>query len=89
MVQNKDTLVREHSLMVKRKSLTQSNLKRKRSRLRWFTMPRRSSSEDSETMEAGSIDTPPQGELCLESIQVHLKREELEMFLDARVQITR
>jgi hypothetical protein len=53
-------------------------------------MPRRSSSENSETMEAGSIDTPPQaGELCLESIQVHLKREELEMFLDSRVQITR
>jgi hypothetical protein len=76
--------------MVKRTSLTQSNLKHKRSRLRWFTMPRRSSSEDSETMEAGSTDTPPQAsELSLKSIQVHLKREELEMFLDARVQITR
>jgi hypothetical protein len=41
-------------------------------------------------MEAGSSDTPPQAsELRLGSIQVHLKREELEMFLDARVQITR
>ncbi len=76
--------------MVKRTSLTHSNLKRKRSRLRWFTMPRHSSSENSKTMEAGSIDTPPQAsELRFESIQVHLKRKELEMFLDTRVQITR
>ncbi len=49
-------------------------------------MPHSSSSENSKTMEAGSINTPPQAsELRLESIQVHLKREELEMFLDARV----
>ncbi len=77
--------------MVKRKqSITHCNLKRKRSKLRWFTMPRRSSSDDSETMEVGSSNTPPQAsELHLESIQVHLKREELEMFLDACVQITR
>jgi hypothetical protein len=45
--------------MVKCTSLTHSNLKRKQSRLRWFTMPRSSSSENSKTMETGSIDTPP------------------------------